>query len=65
VRVEVQATLVDGRRLGRIVSFRASSEAAAAADTRRSVIAAFEEATDDAVRQVIEGVRPHAPVAGR
>jgi len=65
VRVELQATLVDGRGLGRIASFQASSEAAAAADTRRSVIAAFEEATDDAVRQVIEGVRPHAPVAGR
>lgn len=65
VRVEMQATLVEGRGRGRIASFQASSEAVAAADTRRSVIAAFEEATDDAVRQVIEGVRPHAPVAGR
>jgi cholesterol transport system auxiliary component len=65
VRVELQATLVDARRLGRVASFQASSEAAAALDTRRSVIAAFEQATDDAIGQVIAGVRPHASVAGR
>jgi hypothetical protein len=48
-----------------VASFEASSEAAAATDTCRSVSGAFEQATDDAVRQVIEGVRPHAPVAAR
>jgi ABC-type uncharacterized transport system auxiliary subunit len=49
VRVEMQLTLVDPRRSRRIAGVLVSAEAAAAADRRGEVMAAFEQATAKAL----------------
>lgn len=49
VRVEMQLTLVDPRRSRRIAGVLVSAEAAAAADRRGDVMAAFEQATAKAL----------------
>ena len=52
VRVELQASLVDPRKGVRLASFGSGFEATAERNDRRAVVAAFEQATDEAVRDV-------------
>ena len=56
VRVEMQVTLVDSRKGVRVASFRAASEAAADRNRRQSVVAAFEVATDEALKAAVARV---------
>jgi cholesterol transport system auxiliary component len=65
VRVELQVSLVDARQVRRLVSFTAAGTAAAGANGRASVVAAFERATSEAVRGVVDQVRSAAPPATR
>lgn len=60
VRVELHANLVDPRKGARVASFDSSFEVAAARNDRRAVIAAFEQATDQAVQDVATRVREAA-----
>jgi cholesterol transport system auxiliary component len=63
VRVEMQLTLVDPRRSRRIAGVLVSAEAAAAADRRGEVMAAFEQATAKALADAaawLGGVEPPA-----
>jgi cholesterol transport system auxiliary component len=57
VRVEMQVTLVDSRKGTRVASFRAAAEAAAARNRQQSVVAAYDVATDEALRTVVARVR--------
>jgi cholesterol transport system auxiliary component len=65
IRVELQANLVDVRKGQRVASFAAASEADASGDHRRSVIAAFDRATAEAVRAVVARVRESGPMTAR
>jgi len=65
VRVELQVSLVDTRQVRRLVSFTATGVAPAGADGRASVVAAFERATNEAVRGVVDQVRSAAPAVTR
>jgi cholesterol transport system auxiliary component len=65
VRVELQASLVDPRKAERLASFMASASASAGANRRAPVIAAFDQATAEAVRAVVEQVRASSGAAGR
>lgn len=57
VRVELQATLVDGSRGERLTSFVAASEAVAERNRRPQVVAAFGAASSEVLRTVVERVR--------
>lgn len=65
VRVELQVSLVDSRKGGRLASFAVTGAATAAAHRRTAVVAAFEHATGEAVRAVVDQLRveplPPAP----
>ena len=65
VRVELQVSLVDTRQVRRLVSFTATGGAPAGADGRASVVAAFERATNEAVRGVVDQVRSATPAVTR
>jgi len=65
VRVELQVTLVDTRKGTRIATFRAASEAAADHNRRQSVVAAFDAATDEALKAVVARVREGTAVLVR
>ncbi len=65
VRVELQVSLVDTRQVRRLVSFTAAGAAPAGANGRASVVAAFERATNEAVRGVVDQVRSAAPAVTR
>lgn len=65
VRVELQVSLVDARQVRRLASFTAAGAAVAGANGRASVVAAFERATSEAVRGVVDQVRSAAPAATR
>lgn len=65
IRVELQLSLVDVRKGARIVSFGATAEADAAGDHRSAVVAAFDQATGDALRLVVARVREAASGAAR
>jgi cholesterol transport system auxiliary component len=63
VRIEMQLTLVDPRRSRRVSGQLVSAEAAAAADRRGEVMAAFEQATAKALADAaawLNGVEPPA-----
>lgn len=57
IRVELHANLVDVRKGVRVASFEAGAEASAARNDQRAVVAAFEQATDEAVQTVAQRVR--------
>lgn len=57
VRVELQATLVDGRKGTRLASFLASSEAPAERNGQPAVVAAFGVASSEALQAVVARVR--------
>lgn len=57
VRVELQATLVDGRKGTRLASFLASSEVAAERNRQADVVAAFDVASGQALQAVVTRVR--------
>lgn len=65
VRVEMQVSLIDPRQARRVASFVAAGSATAAANRQAAVIAAFESATADAVRAVVEQVRTATAVKAR
>ena len=65
VRVELQVSLVDTRQVRRLVSFTATGAAPAGDNGRASVVAAFERATNEAVRSVVDQVRSAAPAVTR
>lgn len=65
VRVEMQVALLDTRNVARVASFNAAAAAAAQADRRMAVIAAFERATADAVATAVEQLRESVPAAQR
>jgi cholesterol transport system auxiliary component len=65
VRVELQASLVDVRQVRRLGSFSAVGVAVAGNNGRASVVAAFEQATNAAVRSVVDQVRSTAPTVTR
>jgi cholesterol transport system auxiliary component len=65
VKVELQVSLVDLRRAARLVSFGVSASATAGADRRAAVIAAFDQATAEAVRSVVAGVRASGGTTAR
>jgi cholesterol transport system auxiliary component len=65
VRVELQVSLVDTRQARRLVSFTATGAAPAGANGRASVVAAFERATNEAVRGVVDQVRSATPAVTR
>ncbi len=65
VNVEMQVSLIDPRKATRLASFMASASASAGADRRAPVIAAFDQATAEAVRAVVEQVRAAAATAAR
>ena len=65
VRVELQVSLVDTRQVRRLVSFTATGAAPAGASGRASVVAAFERATNEAVRGVVDQVRSATPAVTR
>ena len=60
VRVGLQAILVDSRRGVRIASFETGAEAVAGRNDRRSVLAAFQQASDAALRDTVIRVREAA-----
>jgi cholesterol transport system auxiliary component len=60
VRVELQVNVVDPRRGARLASFGSAFEATAERNDRRAVVAAFEQATDAAVRDVAARAREAA-----
>jgi cholesterol transport system auxiliary component len=60
IRVELQASLVDARRGTRIASFDCGAEALAERNTRGAVVAAFQQATDQAVRDTVARARDAA-----
>jgi len=64
-RVEMQVSLIDPRQARRMASFVAAGSVTAAANRQTAVIAAFEGATADAVRAVVEQVRAAAAVTVR
>lgn len=61
VRVELQVSLVDSRKSVRLASFGATGAATAAAHRRTAVVAAFERATGEAVRAVVDQLRDALP----
>lgn len=61
VRVELQVSLVDSRKSVRLASFAAVGAATAAAHRRTAVVAAFERATGEAVRAVVDQLRDALP----
>lgn len=61
VRVELQVSLVDLRKAERLASFGATGNATAAAHRRTEVVAAFERATGEAVRTVVDRLRDALP----
>ena len=61
VRVELQVSLVDARKAERLASFAASGTATATAHRRTEVVAAFERATGEAVRVVVDRLRDAQP----
>jgi cholesterol transport system auxiliary component len=65
VRVEMQATLVDGRKGTRLTSFVAASEAVAERNRQTDVVAAFGVATGQALATVVERVREGTAVIPR
>jgi len=65
VRVEMQVSLIDPRQARRMASFVAAGSVTAEANQQAAVIAAFEGATADAVRAVVEQVRAAAAVTAR
>jgi cholesterol transport system auxiliary component len=65
VRVELQVSLVDTRQVRRLLSFTATGTAPADANGRAAVVAAFERATNEAVRGVVDQVRSAAPAVTR
>lgn len=65
VRVELQVSLVDTRQVRRLASFTATGAAPAGADGRASVVAAFERATNEAVRLTVDQVRSAAQATTR
>jgi len=65
VRVELQVSLVDTRQVRRLASFTATGAASAGANGRASVVAAFERATNEAVRGTVDQVRSAAPAVTR
>jgi cholesterol transport system auxiliary component len=65
VRVELKANLVDPRKGVRLASFDSSFDATAERNDRRAVIAAFEQATDRAVAEVVLRAREAASASAR
>jgi cholesterol transport system auxiliary component len=65
VRVGLQVNLVDTRRGVRIASFESNAEAAAERNDRRAVVAAFEQASSEAVRDAAVRVREAAAGSAR
>lgn len=65
VVVEMQVSLVDPRQARRLTSFVAAGTAPASENRQRSVIAAFERATADALRSAVAQVRSAVPPAPR
>jgi cholesterol transport system auxiliary component len=57
VVVELQASLVDGRKGTRIASFDSRAEVKAARNDRSAVVAAFEQATGKVVDDVAQRAR--------
>ena len=57
VRVELQGSVIDTRGSRRIASFIAATEAVAAENRRAAVVAAFEDATDQAVHTLVLRLR--------
>jgi ABC-type uncharacterized transport system auxiliary subunit len=60
IRVELQASVVEARSGTRLASFDSSFESAAERNDRRAVIAAFEQATGQAVQDVAARAREAA-----
>ena len=60
VMVELGANLVEARSGRRVASFRVAATAAAARNDRGSVVAAFEQATDQALRELASRVAADA-----
>jgi cholesterol transport system auxiliary component len=65
VRVEIQATLVDARRVRRVSSTVATSEVAAADNRRDAVFDAYQRATTDAVHALAAWLREVEPNAAQ
>lgn len=65
VRVEMQVTLVEPRRAERVASFVVAATSVAAENRRAPVVAAFDRATAEAMREVVERVRTAAATAAR
>jgi cholesterol transport system auxiliary component len=65
VRVEMQVSLVDPRQAKRLASFVAAASAAATANRRAPVIAAFDRATAQAVHDAVDQVRAVTGPAAR
>ena len=65
VRVELQATLVDPRRVRRVSSTVATSEVAAADNRRDAVLDAYQRATADAVHALAAWLREVEPSAAQ
>lgn len=65
VRVELQVTLIDARQVRRLGSFGAEGVAVSGANGRAAVVAAFEQATNAAVRSVVDQVRSAATASAR
>lgn len=65
IRVEMQVSLVDVRKGARIASFGSASVSDAADDRRPAVVAAFEQATGDALQLVVARIREAASGAVR
>jgi cholesterol transport system auxiliary component len=64
-RVRWQATLVDARSGARVASFQVESTAVAAANRRDALIAAFQQATQAAVRETVARIRAASESIGR
>jgi hypothetical protein len=54
--VQVQASLVDGRRAGRVASFVSDAAVAAAANRRADIIDAFDRANAQVIADVVTRV---------